>query len=126
MTSKDDLAEIVKGYLNKGYYKLWALPNVVLTVVMSGLSGALGDETYMKYVAMSGFVVCGIITGVSSLYNFGKLTQQHFDFSTRYSELALGIDSEMVKGRLFRSPADVFLLQTRMKFEQLNRTAPVL
>jgi hypothetical protein len=115
-----------KGYVNKSRYKTWALPNIVLTVVMSGVSGALGDEHYMKYMAMSGFVVSGIITGISSLYNFGKLTQQHFDFSTRYSELALQIDAEMVKGRSFRTPSDVFSLQARMKFEQLNRNAPVL
>jgi hypothetical protein len=115
-----------KGYLNKTRYRIWAVPNMVLTVVFSGLSGVFGDEQYMKYISTCGFIASGIITGVSSLYNFGKSQQQHFDFSTRYSEVALEVQAELIKQRHFRTPADVFCVRTLMKYEQLNRNAPAL
>jgi hypothetical protein len=116
-----------QGKIDKHRYRAWAIPNMILTVVMSGLSGALNaDEYYTKYITIGAFVTSGLITGISSLYNFGKSQEKHFNFSTNYAEIALEIKSELTKGRPFRTQADVFSQKMMMKFENLNRNAPNL
>ena len=114
------------GYKNKQLYTFWALPNIMLSIIMSGISGVFSENENIKYITMTGFTVTGILTGISNHFNFGMRQQQHFDYANRFADLALEIESEMIKTKPFRQQADVFITRIKMMLEHIQCHAPNL
>ena len=110
----------------KQLFAYCSVPGLLLSVVMGGVTGVFADDPYIQYVNMIGFISLGIFQGVNSFFNFGKKEQCHFEYATRYSEIATNVHAELVKSRAFRVPADVFMTQIRMCKQQLDRNAPVI
>ena len=97
---------------------------IIIPAVMAPISSVFSHTTWIKYVNMGAFVIADI-GGVDSFFNFDK-KERHFNHSARYGELQTSIESELFKNKRFRIQADVFYTQTRMRFDMLNTTAPVI
>jgi hypothetical protein len=111
---------IVNKNLYNMLYKLWAWPNILVTIVMICLASMV-DHPHVKYILITGFLISGFISCVSLFYNFAKLSQQHLDFGTRYAELALEIHHKIVENIIF---PDSFYLNIFNTFDKLNEHAP--
>jgi hypothetical protein len=114
------------GKRHKCLFTAWSIPGMLLSVVMGGLSGTFADDPQIKYANMVGFIGIGVVQGVTGFFNFGKKSQRHFDYSSRYMTIATDIQTILVKRRSFRIPSDVCLSEIRMRLAQLHQTAPVL
>jgi len=114
------------GYYYKNMRKWWGLPAIIIPAVMAPISSVFSHTTWIKYVNMGAFVIVAILGGVDSFFNFATKKERHFNHSARYGELQTSIESELFKNKRFRIQADVFCTQTRMRFDMLNTTAPVI
>jgi hypothetical protein len=79
-----------------------------------------------KYVNAAAFIITGIAVGVSSFYNYGEKMANHFNTAVKYSDIASGIELELMRGRKFRSQIDVFSLKIHMLLDSLVNNAPIL
>lgn len=115
------------GYLFKKRNTRWGLPLVILPVVMSPISILIDEnDEVSKYVNACAFLVTGVIGGVYSFFKYGEKMSNHFNFSTRYSDVVSDIEIELVKGREFRVQLDVFSTRVHMLVDNLANTEPVL
>ena len=64
--------------------------------------------------------------GIDSFFSFSTRKERHFNHAARYGELATTIDGELFKHKKFRIQTDVFCTQTRMRYDMLNTTAPII
>ena len=113
-----------KAKYNKKLYVAFGLPAMLIPIILAGLNTFLTKEH--ELLVSSLLILSGILTGISQFFNFGKKTQAHFEYASRYSELLLMIDIEMVKPKRFRLACDVFLERVSKCFADLNANAPAL
>jgi len=116
----------LKGYSHKRNYIGLSIPTLLTSVVMSGLSGSIDQIPGGQWVSMAGFIIIGTLSGVNTFYNFAAKAEKNFQHENLFGALASDIDEELTKSRQFRSPADVVLARTKMKRDNLIRTAPLL
>lgn len=103
---------------------LYGLPPLVIPAVMTPVSAAFKDASWVSYIEMVAFMLTGITGAVSTFFNYAGKTEKHFAFSARYADLVTDIDQEMVKPRRFRQQVDTFSLRVKMTYDALNRAAP--
>ena len=109
---------------NRAKHIFYSAPVIVLPILCGALAPLLPSEyDYISSVCLS---LTGIGNGLLSFRNFSKKSQQHSEFSGRYSELALEISSELIRSKKHRMPFDVFLQKVTTRYNHLNRTAPMI
>jgi len=69
-------------------------------------------------------VIMGILTIINGFLNPGKLTEMHLNFEAMYNELAVEISSDLIKPKIYRQSADVFLQRIMDRYNSLNNRAP--
>jgi hypothetical protein len=116
------------GYKFKSKNNWFGLPSILIPLIMAPVSLMLeaADSGKLPYVNAVGFMLTGIFTGVYSFFKYGEKMERHFSFSARYSDIVTDIESELIKGRQFRTQADVLIIKIKMGLDNLNNSAPVI
>lgn len=112
----------IKGAVSKRLYAFWGVPGIILPVVVASLNEYL-EEKYYASVAMLTAAICNTI---GTFFNYGKMSQKHFDIAGKYEELSQEVQMEMCKPKRHRIACDVYLQKTVSKFNNLNSNAPNL
>ena len=119
------------GYIFKSKTAFWGLPPVLIPIAMSPVSAIIGysdcDGTQWKVIFNScAFLVSGVFAGIYSFFKYGEKTEKFFNYSTRYADIALEIESELIKEKTYRLPSEVFIVRIEMLMDNVQRTEPVL
>ena len=112
-----------KAKIHKRWFAVFAIPAIILPLIMSGLSNILVDY---PHVLSSGMALTAILTGINTFYNHSKKQIQHFEFSAKFFRLATEIEKELSKRKKDRLAADVFLERVSMDYNNLAFNAPAL
>lgn len=108
----------------KKKYTRYALPGVVVPIIMSVVSPHLPTEyNYVDGIALAGIAV---LNGLNTFFNFGKKFSNYNEFSGKYADLAGYIDVEMSKSKKFRVALDVFIERVTTKKAFLDGNSPFL
>jgi hypothetical protein len=108
------------GYLFKSKNTYWGLPLVLLPTIMSPISILMEhNEELSKYINAFAFLTTGVIGGVYSFFKFGEKMSEHFNMSSRYSDVRTDIELELTKKREFRMQLDVFITRIHMITDNL-------
>lgn len=114
------------GYYYKNMRKNWGLPAIILPACMAPVSSVFAETSWIKYLNMTSFIIVAIMGGIDSFFSFATRKERHFNHSARYGELATAIEGELFKNKKFRIQSDVFCSETRLKYDTLNTTAPII
>jgi hypothetical protein len=72
------------------------------------------------------FMVTSILSALGLFFNYGQISEEHFQTSTKYTDISNRIDSELARRRKFRTPSDVFITELKGRIESLGDNAPQL
>lgn len=127
------------GYHFKALHRKFELPPIILNLFLAptslilgnvhlgGLDAALGGGLSLGTIMTSLLTLfAGILAGIGSFNDAKTKSNQHFDISARYFDICTDIETELVKPRPFRVPADVFLAKTQQQIDSANARAPVI
>ena len=94
-----------KAKIHKRRFAVFALPAIVLPLIMSGLSNIL---VQYPLISSSGMALTSILTGINTFYNHSKKQIQHFACSAKFFRLSTDIEKELAEKKNDRVAADVF------------------
>jgi hypothetical protein len=120
------------GYIFKKKSVQWGLPPVLIPIIMSPVSAMIGYDNcgetaqWKNIVTSSAFLISGLFAGVSSFFRYSEKTEKFFNYATRYADIATEIDSELIKSKEYRVPADVFLTRVKMLIDNVSKSEPTL
>ena len=109
---------------SKNKYTRYALPGVVLPIVMSVVSPHLPPD--YKYIDGIALASIAILNGLNNFQNWGKKFSNYNEFAGKYSDLASYIEVEMSKPKRFRTALDVYLERCSVRKSDLDNNAPFL
>lgn len=116
------------GYINRIRYYRLAIPNIaipfIMTLVSQNLYTGTNDPAHIVDGVM--FMTTGILSTLSLFFNYNQISEEHFQTSTRYTDISNRIDSELARRRRFRTPSDVFITELKSRIESLNENSPAL
>jgi hypothetical protein len=112
----------------KRYFHLLSIPTIIIPIAMASFSQLYSacDNDDAKLVNSLGYLVSGSLAGVIAFLNLGNQYAQHAQYEILYHELSTEIECILAKPIAFRSHADVVLLNTRLKYDALNKGSPDL
>ncbi len=114
------------GYLVKTRYYRLAIPGILIPFVMGFVSQVLPEGQTATITDGAMFMVTSGLVGLQALFGYGQLYEQHFFYSSHYSNIVSRIESELSRRRKFRTPADVFITELKCTINNLNDNAPEL
>lgn len=115
---KHDIASKRK---KKLYYSM-SIPSIIIPLLMGFSNQFFGDtHEYSLYSNSYGYLLTGIVTGLSTFLNYGGKYIEHSVASNRYSEICFEIENLLVKKKRFRQAADLVLEKYKNKIEALNK-----
>ena len=106
----------------KTYHYLLSLPTIVLPLTMSTVNQFF-SAWESELINSVGYLVTGSLSGINTFLNLPSQYQQHYDCEARYDELAVEIESILIKPKKDRVQADVQLESVKNRYEYLNKTA---
>lgn len=110
------------GNKNKKLFIIFGIPTITIPAVIAGLNGVIE----LLPITISILMICSsIISAIASFMNFGKKSQMHFEYESKYSELETEIEVELCKHKIDRIACDVFLERIFNRYNALNSSAPV-
>lgn len=112
------------GYVTKNLNNYISLPAILVPLISAPIQGTFKDDDWTPYFSMSALVISSIFTGINSFFNYGTKSQKHFNFSGRYGDMVTDIDEILSKRVDKRQPSDVFIRTQKLRFDNLNLTAP--
>lgn len=104
----------------------FALPAMMIPMMMTPLSAAFKESEWVTYVEMSGFMLTAIASATVQFFSFAAKSERHYAYANRYADLVTDIDQELSKPRQYRQQVDTFSLKVKMTYDSLNRNAPDL
>ena len=108
----------------KNKYTRYALPGIIVPIIMSVVSPHLPTEyNYVDSIALASI---SVLNGLNTFHNWGKKFTSYNEFAGKYSELAGYIDVEMSKPKKHRTAIDVFLERVTTKKSYLDGNSPFL
>jgi hypothetical protein len=113
----------VRGKKNKIKFAVFGIPSILIPIILGGFASVVPCHSIIYSVGM---MLSGLFSGVSMFFNFAKKTELHFQFSTKYFELANEIDSELIRPKRFRVACNVYMERTKLQYNSLCRNAPTL
>jgi len=111
-----------KGRSYKNLYALFALPAMLIPIVISGVGEELDPYPGLRSAML---ILSGCIAGVSAFFNFGSKMSRHFEYEGLYGQFYAELQVELSKPKANRIQCDVFLQKYLDRFNQLNNTAPI-
>jgi hypothetical protein len=112
----------------KRLFRILSIPSIILPIAMASSSQVYSvchDDT-ARIVNSLGYLISGSLAGVSAFLNYGNQYAQHAQYEILYEELCTEIDCILSKPEAYRRNADVVLIDTRLKYEALNKGSPDL
>jgi len=110
-----------KGKENKTKYGLFAVPAILIPIILGGLSQVMPCHS-LGYSL--GIMSAGLFGGINTFFNFGKKMQLHFEYANRFAELAVDIQAELAKPKRHRIACNLYVGQSKMKYQGLSSSAP--
>jgi len=122
------------GYHFKNRKSRWGLPTIIVPALFAPITLMVGwgrgdtcsNITTADYVSAFGFMITAFFTGVYEFYNYGVKYQKHFNHAYIFGSISSKINAEMIRGRKFRLPADVFMVEINMEIDNAMRNEPIL
>lgn len=114
------------GYDKKKKHTILALPPIIIPAFMSPISGKFEDEEWLQVMTPITFAVVAVASGVATFFNFSKKSEQHFNYAARYHDIVTDIKEQLAKDSNNRLSASVFSATIKIRYDQLNISAPVL
>jgi hypothetical protein len=109
------------GKKNKKLYIITGIPSIIIPLIIAGLNGVVD----IMPITISILMICSsVISTISSFINFGKKSQVHLEYDSKYDELSLIIELELCKKKIDRIACDVFLERIFNRYNALNSAAP--
>lgn len=112
------------------------LPTLILPSIFAPLVLLMANEEdpcaksdhiqISSYLSTSGFILTGIFTGIHNFFRYDHRVNKHNRFSAKYSDLITDIETELIKKKKYRIPADVFVTTIKMKFDTFVFHEPVI
>lgn len=107
-------------------HELFGLPAAAIPIAYSPVAGLFSANPGIQYANAFVLVTTGLLSCTYTFFNFGKKSQQHFDYEARYADLATTIQVELAKKREIRIRADRFIEMIQSKIDGLGANAPLL
>ena len=114
------------GYITKSRFMRLAIPSVIVPFAMGFISQVTPDTKRSSIVDGFMFMLTSGISGLSALFNYGQRYEQHFSYSSNYSNISSRIESELSRKRKYRIPAEIFITELKCTINNLNDQAPEL
>ena len=111
-----------KGKTYKNMYAVFALPAMLIPIVISGVGTELDPFPLVRSAVL---ILSGCIAGVSAFFNFGSKMSRHFEYEGLYGQFYAELQVELSKPKANRIQCDVFLQKYLDRFNLLNNSAPV-
>lgn len=116
------------GYINRTRYYRIAIPSIMLPFIMTLVSQNLYNGTNDPSHIIDGvaFMLTSILSSLSLFFNHNQISEEHFQTSSRYTDISNRIESELARRRRYRTPSDVFITELKGRIESLGDNAPTL
>lgn len=119
------------GYrIKKRHTKIGLITNIIplimtfLQIVFEALQQKEKNSTTFTIINGAMWLISSILSLMYSFLSLGTEYALHFQYSARYYDLLIRIDSELSRKRRFRKTADVFVTELRCQIDNLNKTGP--
>lgn len=109
--------------LLKRYYYCLAVPAIIFPFIMTFASKTIVNETQLLYVNEFAFLLSGILSGLTTFFQYGQRYIQHYSYAHQYDVLNKRITTELSKKRQFRAQVDLFILELQGDINSLNENA---
>lgn len=115
---------------NKHYkkYKIFFysinIPEAILLFILSTMT--TNFKTNNEELTNTITIVAGVLSLINSFIDPGKLNTEHLHYKNLYEELIQEIDIELVKSKLLRANADLFLEKINSTYNNLVGKEPQL
>ena len=109
---------------NKLLYRCFAVPSITLPLLGGFVDTLLVGE--LAWLPRGIVLLAAGTSAVGNVYNFGKLTQQHTQFTGLYSDLAQKISYTLTRRKRSREACDVSMTKYIHKHQLLGAAAPDL
>ena len=136
ITEMSQLHEEAGRRIKKKHYII-GLPTIVIPLFMTFIQVLFGELSRSKEPALMCeyniignivnslmFLLSSILSQIYTSYDLGTRSTLHFQYSARYYDLIIRIDSELSRKRKVRTSADVFMTDIRCNINNLNTTGP--
>lgn len=103
-------------------FRLWSVPSMLLPLFAASWNEmAPSDVQWFSSLLM---LISGVCTVINTFFNFGRKSQQFFDYSNKFRELADEISVELCKPKRYRMDCDLVLHTVSMKRNSIASTCP--
>ena len=106
------------------YFQALSVPSFALPLISAVLTQNGDSGPVISYVSSALLVVSSITAGANTLFNFGKLCQQHDEFAGRFAELSAIIEYTLTRKRRNREACDTTIQRFVGKLHALRNAAP--
>ena len=104
------------------YHRALSIPSMILPL-LAGLFSEYIDEEY-SYISNGILVLSSAFSVVNGVYNFGKKSALHNEYSGKYDDLAKEIEYTLCRSKKNRQACDVSCQKFIFKQQTLNGSAP--
>jgi hypothetical protein len=102
-------------------FKIVSIPLISIPVVLSTFEDKLNSDVRIGFL-----LSLSLIGALNTMFNFGGVAQRHTEYFYKYTELAMTIESELVKHKKFRDAVETFTERVNLVFLNLLKLAPPL
>ena len=99
---------------------LWASINLVSSNFFE-----CNNETISTLISLVVNSIQVFLSGLNSSMNLGYAYRVHFDFEAKFLELSIDIETQLIRGRDFRLPADAFMTEVRERKKRLTEAPEI-
>ena len=103
--------------------RLIRVPSYVIPVLTAPLTASGYIDKNGSALALA---VLAMLSGLNSVFDFGKESGDHFKAATQYSELVNESEEVLCKSKRFRPECDVFVNELMIRADSASRNAPCL
>ena len=108
----------------KSKYNRYSIPTIAIPLLM-GVANTYIPAEY-EYVNTITMCCVGILNGLNTFFNHGKMTERYGEYAGKYAELSQQIAIEFSKPRKHRVQLDVFTERISTKKLSLDASAPFI
>lgn len=102
----------------------YSIPQLIIPVILIFITQINITEEELKYISGLGFLTTGILSSISTFFNFNVKSERHDNASNRYEDLNRYIETNLHRGNNYRIPSDVFVGYIKNEIRNLNQYSP--
>lgn len=104
------------------WFRLFSIPSMILPLIAASINEMAPSD--LQPISSVFMLLSGMCTVVNTFFNFGKKSQQFFEYSNKFRELADEISVELCKPKRYRLDCDLVLHTVTMKRNAISSTCP--